>query len=41
MVDGVHGHMENAASHVVEEQLQLLEYVIILYRIVEEVIALA
>ena len=41
MVDGVHGHMENVVSHVVEEHLQLLEYVIILHRIVEEGIALA
>ena len=41
MVDGVHGHMEDVVSHVVEEHLQLLEYIIILYRIVEEVTALA
>ena len=39
MVDGVHGHVGHAVQHVVMEQSNVVENVIILYLPVEEMIA--
>ena len=41
MVDGVHGHVGHAVQHVVMEQSNVVENVIVLYHPVEEMVVLA
>ena len=41
MVDGVHGHVGHAVQHVVMEQSNVVENVIVLYLPVEEMVVLA
>ena len=41
MVDGVHGHVGHAVQHVVVEQNNAVENVIVLYLPVEEMVVLA
>ena len=40
MVDGVHGHVDHAVQHVVVEQSNVVENVIVLYLPVEEMAVL-